>query len=372
MDKFELKIFGGKQESNARSIHSIAHNFQATRLTLARDLKEMTKQELANRVGLSTSAISQIESGKTNPDFRNVSQIALALGVSPEFFARRMSSPILPLDSCHFRSLRSASQKQRKRLLAIGTLLYDILSFCEEYIEFPEDRVSPFVRQTNSLQDIELLAAEMRRNWGLGLGPISEIIKLLEASGIMVTMMPNSCREVNAFSTWIKGKPFIFLANKGNASDIRFDAGHELYHLLAHADAIPGDKALEKEADFFSGCFLLPRDSYYRESPKRLNWKHFEELKVRWGVSYRCLIVRSYQLGCLSEYQYHRAFVELNQMEYTKSNEPNEPVMEYPFLLTRLLEMVQEDISLEDIANGLGLTTSLFNGLVSPYGNEAN
>lgn len=349
-----------------RNTHTVAHLFKPDRLTLARDFKEMTKQELANKIHISTSAISQIEAGKMRPDSRTVGTLALALGVSADFFGREMNSKILELESCHFRSLRSASQKQRKRLLAIGTLLYDILAYCENYISIPTERVSEFTRPFLNTEDIESYAIEMRRNWGLGSGPIPNLIKLLESKGIMVTMMPDSCHEVNAFSTWINGRPFIFLANKGCATDIRFDAGHELAHILAHADAIPGDRQLEKEADRFSGAFLLPLDTFYRECPKRLNWEHFTELKMRWGVSYRTLIVRAYQLGCISEFQYNRAFVQLNQNNITKSHEPFEPLIEQPTLLKKLLEMMTEDMSYEEIAKSLGLTTKLFDQLIDP------
>lgn len=351
-----------------KNIYSIAHSFQPNRLTLAREWKEITKQELANRINRTASAISQFESGRVKPDALTIGELAMALGVAPQFFSRGMNSNILPIDGCHFRSLRSASQKQRKRLLAMGTLLYDILSFCEDFVDIPPENVSNFSREVYGEEDIERYSIEIRRNWGLGLGPIGNVITLLQNNGIFVTMMPDNCREVNAFSTWVKGRPFIFLANKGIPSEIRFDAGHELLHLLAHADVNPGDRILENQADRFSGCFYLPRESFYKECPRRLKWEHFTELKIRWGVSYRTLIMRAFQLGCISEFQKKRAFIQLSQNNISKWSEPFEGDIEYPTLLPKLLEIVSEDMELSKIASELGLSSSFLNELLVAHG----
>ena len=346
-------------------IHTAAHLFQPDRLTLARELSGITKQELAERIGKTASAISQFESSnRVRPDGGTVGQLALALSVPVQFFTRKMENRLLSMDSCHFRSLRNATQKQRKKILAMGSLLHDLLNFCESRLELPEEKLSFLSREVISFEDIEKFATEVRIGWGLGLGPIPNMIKLYESQGILVSMMPDSCKKVNAFSTWIKGRPFVFLVNHGSPSLIRFDAGHELLHLLAHEDVAPGDKFLERQADWFGGSFLLPRDSFFRECPRRLHWNHFRELKYRWGVPYRCLIMRAYQLGSISEASYRRGFMTLNQ-QMSKFSETDEPKMERPSLLSRSLEIISEDISFENLASTLGLNPGDLRSLVN-------
>lgn len=349
-------------------IHIAAQLFQPERLTLARELKGVTRQDLASRVNKTASAISQFESGRTRPDGPTLGQIAIALGVQLQFFITKMSTDLLKVDECHFRSLRSASQKQRKRLLATGSLLSDIFYFCEEYIDLPEEKITPNSRTVLSDTEVEDFAIELRRSWGLGLGPIPDIIKLFESNGIVVTIIPDACHEVNAFSTWVKQRPVIFLSYKGFSSVVRFDAAHELLHLLAHADAAPGDKILERQANKFGGCFLLPRDSFLNECPKRLNWDHFFELKRRWGVSYRCLVRRAYELGCLSEASYKRAYVQLNRM----GPEQGEPPLEQPTLLRKSIKMIAEEIPVSEIANKFGLNLADFFQIIGVGESDSN
>src|SRR5690242_7469855 len=107
-------------------LHLAAHLFHPPRLTLARELRGMTRAELAERVGKSAAAIGQFEGGAKvpcRPDPRTLAALALALGVPVGFFTRRTPGKPLEVDACHFRSLRSASQRERRKLLARGSLL---------------------------------------------------------------------------------------------------------------------------------------------------------------------------------------------------------------------------------------------------------
>jgi len=350
-----------------KHIHLAAHLFQPERLTLARELRGLTKAELAERIGRTSSSISQFESLDVplKPDVGTLGELAVALSVPVQFFARKMAASLIHIDRCHFRSLRSASQKARRKLLAMGTLLYDVLQYLERDIEFPSDQISliksPRIISEN--EEIEAFATDVRRKLGLGLGPIHDLVKLLELNGVLVTMMPEQCRHVDAFSTWLGGRPFIFLADKGSTTQLRFDAAHELMHLLTHADVLPGDKELERQANRFAGAFLLPRDTFFHECPRRLNWDLFNELKERWGVSLAALVVRAFQLGCISEASYRRAFVQLNQMG-ERFDKIDEHRIERPSLLKESLELVSDETYLTGMATDLGLSTPIIRSLI--------
>jgi Zn-dependent peptidase ImmA (M78 family) len=250
----------------------------------------------------------------------------------------------------------------------MGSLMYEILGSLEKKIDFPEDMISQIKAELNlkSDEEIELFAAQTRKNLKVGLGPIHNLVKLLENNGVLVTMMPESCRQVDAFSTWLNGRPFIFLANKGSTTLTRFDAAHELLHLLGHADVLPGDKELERQANRFAGAFLLPRETFYDECPRRLNWDHFYELSERWGVSVACLVVRAYQLGCLTEATYRRAFVQLNQMG-ERADKQDLLDIEKPTLLRKSLDFFDLP-SQSELAENLGLNTPILNSLVECNG----
>jgi Zn-dependent peptidase ImmA (M78 family) len=206
-----------------------------------------------------------------------------------------------------------------------------------------------------SADDIEKAATDVRRAWNLGVGPIPNVTRLLELHGVVVVQIPDGCNEVDAFSTWSDDRPLIFLTmTKGSTSRTRFDAAHELGHLVMHADVSPGNAELERQANRFASAFLLPSEPFIDECPRRLNWDQFYELKARWRVSLQALIKRAFDLRILSEASYRRAFVHLNKTG-ERQHERGEPPEEPATLLAKSVAELQPDFTVGDIARHIGL-----------------
>jgi Zn-dependent peptidase ImmA (M78 family)/transcriptional regulator with XRE-family HTH domain len=343
----------------AGDVNIAAHWFEGARLTLARELRGITRAELAERIGKTPSAVSQFEGGRSKPDPRTLAGISLALGVPLGFFVRQ-GKPLLAVDSCHFRTLRSASQRERKRLLSVGTLLVELVNELETDVEFPPEQVSMAGRTPSSLADIEACAAAVRAAWKLGQGPLPNVTKLLQSKGVVVCLVPPTCREVDAFSAWQDGRPLVFLVSDRQGARMRFDAAHELGHLVMHPDAAPGSPELEREANRFSGAFLIPRDPFLAEWPGWLNWEHLHEMKRRWKVSLAAIVRRAYDLGVLSEPSYRRANIALRQL----GAEPFEPDQEAPDLLSKALGLFAEEVPLTELAERQGLSVQDIEALV--------
>ena len=349
---------GDHPRIGADDIHLAAQLFQPARLTLARELRKLTKASLADRVGKTPSAVSQFESGRIRPDGSTVGAMALVLDVPLLFFTKDLHSGVMSVEQCHFRSLRSASQRDRRCLLARGTLLCDLADVLARYVDIPPERVLRIDREVRSKRGIEVLAKEVRDHWGLGSGPISNIVWLIENNGVLVSYIPSDCESVDAFSgsrqSAEQARPFIFLTDvKGATARSRFDAAHELGHLVMHVDAQPGNPELEQQANQFAGAFLMPRESFVREAPKRLNWPLIWELKRRWRTSARAILYRAHDLGVLSDASYRRGFVQLNQRH--KGGEPFEPERERPVLLAGALDATCEEVDPGNIAAELGI-----------------
>jgi transcriptional regulator with XRE-family HTH domain len=64
----------------ARDIHA-ARKLLATNVRRLRKAKEFTQEELADRVGVRLSWISEVETAKTNSTIDNIQRLAWALGV---------------------------------------------------------------------------------------------------------------------------------------------------------------------------------------------------------------------------------------------------------------------------------------------------
>lgn len=347
------------------ALFSIAHAFSPAQLSLARELRGLLKHELAARVGKSPSAIGQFESGRSRPEPQTISALALALGVPPRFFAREAKAPPVIADRCQFRSQRSSGVREQRYVLARGELLKELVALLEEEIDFPEVQVPHAPGPVVSKEDIEACAEAARSSMGLKDGPIGNMVNELENIGAIVVPMDADCRRVDAFSTWIGARPFVFLnAHKGSASRARFDAAHELGHLVMHPDVVPGSWELERQADQFASAFLLPHNSFGKECPRRLNFEHLRELKVRWKVSLGALIMRARDLGFFSEATVRRAYVQMNR-DGIRYNEPDEPSAEVPQLIRSALDLVRDDgITLENLAELMGLSVHELTALI--------
>jgi Zn-dependent peptidase ImmA (M78 family)/transcriptional regulator with XRE-family HTH domain len=367
-------IWGGGLNVGSSDFNLAARRFVSERLTIARELRLLSKADLAVRIGKTPSAISQFESGRLRPDGATLSELCLALDVPAGFFLIESRTSGMAVDQCHFRSLRSASQRDRRCLLARGSLLCELTSELEEIFDLPKEVLPRLDREISSDIDIEVTAGEIRRHWGLGLGPIPNVVWLLENKGVIVSYIPSDCQQVDAFSGWSRARevtrPFVFLTSiKGAVCRSRFDACHELGHLVMHADAQPGNPELERQANHFASSFLLPRESFAREAPTWLNWDLIWELKRRWRVSARSILFRSHKLGLLSEASYRRGFIHLNQT--CGNNEPFEPDWETPVVLTNAVRALLDDGELDGIASSIGLYPRQVMDLVAENGEHS-
>jgi hypothetical protein len=59
----------------------------------------------------------------------------------------------------------------------------------------------------------------VREAWGLGRGPISSMVALLEPHGVLPVEIEGHSERLDAFSAWARRRPMVFLATeKGSAS----------------------------------------------------------------------------------------------------------------------------------------------------------
>ena len=117
-----------------------------------------------------------------------------------------------------------------------------------------------------------------------------------------VIVLHHTFREVLPFSLWHGGRPLVCLSRPFHSPyAARFDAAHELGHLVMHADVTAGRQDDESDAQKFAREFLLPREAFEAECPSRLDCDRLLELKERWRVPFSVLLERARELGILSE-----------------------------------------------------------------------
>lgn len=337
-------------------------NLEPSRIRAARERTGMTGRDLAEKINKSASAVSQFESGITKPDIETFVRMSMALGVPTTFFAEKElgQAPSFAFDRCHFRARRRVSQRDRRASVREGELLLEVTNFVESMgVCFPAEQISnyqhdAFLRHPEDYESIERLASGLRQHWNMGFGPIPNLVQLLESKGIFVFPLAQAHIDVDAYSVWAANRPCIMLALNKSASRARFDAAHELAHLVLHEDIDPGAGIIERQADRFASAFLAPREGFIAECPRRWSMPVFERLKSRWRLSIAALVRRAYDLGCLSQTSYSRAFRELSQAGLRKK-EPGEWTHDRPSLLDQALTLLRSRVDIQSLAQHLTL-----------------
>ena len=273
----------------------------------------MTKADLARSLGVTPTAVAQYEKG-TRPTQPVMAQLCLTLGMPREFLGAGNPIALLPASNAHFRSLRSTTAKAREQVLAFGELCLELVELISEYIELPAVSLPEVELPADITPDVvAAAAAAAREQWQIGAGPVPSVVQLLESRGVVVLRLPEGTdARVDALSTTSGGRPLVFLSPvKDDRARSRFDAAHELGHLVLHPDTEPGSRLVEQQANAFASEFLMPADEIVEQLPSRIDWPVFHDLKRHWGVSLRALVFRAHTLGRLSDASYRRANQQL-------------------------------------------------------------
>ena len=345
---------------------AVAGAFDPDELTLARKFRGLRKNELAQAVGVTPAALSQYELGQSRPSPAVLARLALALGVPVRFFVLGHPKPVSP-SAAHFRSLRATTQLERDQAIAFGQLAWRLVTGIEKYIELPAPTIPhppPPASPGPPDPEVTVAARQARESMGVGAGPVPHVVRLLEAHGTVVIGLPAMSRRVDAFSHWYGSRPVVFLnPTKDDKARSRFDAAHELGHLVLHHDAEPGNRIVENQAHDFAAEFLMPGDQIAGELPCRLDWDRLFLAKRRWGVSLKALVYRAHKLGFLGQAAYRTAMVTLAQWG---DPEPGDlGPRETPVLISKAIQMLADTgFDLEKLAKDTGLAADTVTEIV--------
>lgn len=333
--------------------------FNSTRLAVARKRNGLTMTALAERVGVSPRTISAYEDG-AQPSQQVLERIAVALEYPASFFSGEALDTPEPR-GVSFRALTKMSALERDRALSQGALGLLLNNWIEERFELPSSALPDLSQEL----DPEAAAIGLRQQWGLGETPIRNVVHLLESKGVRIYSLAVDSLNVDAFSLWNNETPVIFLNTRKSAERSRFDAAHELGHLILHRHAPREDRRLaEDEANRFSSAFLMPRASTLARAPRLATIQQLKSQKKHWIVSVAALNFRWHALGITNAWQYRHLSAEIGKRGY-RINEPDPAPRESSQLLSKVLTILREDsLSQRDIANQLSIPTTELEQLI--------
>ncbi|MFC0545461.1 helix-turn-helix domain-containing protein [Kutzneria chonburiensis] len=328
--------------------------FTPARLKLARQRRQLTAAALARALDVGPRSVSDFEHGRRTPTGAELAELARVLGFPVEFFAAGEPAELAE-DVVSFRARAKLPARRRTGALAAGRLAIEFNAFLERRFTLPEVDV-PVVDSTPSAA-----VDAVREQWQLGSKPAPNLVHLLEAHGVRVFSLGVDHTDVDAFSFWHDGTPYVFLNTAKSAEHGRFDAAHELGHLVLHAGGRPLNGVdVEAEADAFASAMLMPDVDVLTYVPDDPTKDQVLRACPRWRVSPLALTRRLRELRQVGDDVYRALGADL-----AKLDSDSDQARESSQLLAKVFKALREQgMSPHELAAELMLSTQELNNIV--------
>lgn len=318
------------------------------RIKLARQMTNMSLRELANKAGVSATAISKYERGLDIPGSDVLIRLAQSLNVKVEFFFRSRETEVKVQA---FRKNAKLSKKTENMIIG------QIREWIERYLEVEDlfaGSKSPrpdfgFDTRISRLEDVERVAEELRRYWQLGLDPIDNLTELLEDKGIKIGFVDSSSDFVGCTFELDNSDKVIVVSRSIPGDRQRFTIAHELGHIVME---IGEGVNHEKAANRFAGAFLVPKQAALEELGRKrssISMLELHLLKHKYGLSMQGWIYRAKDLGIISETLAARMFAYFRKRG-DHLMEPGVPIkQEKPQRMERLIIRALEEHMISEV-----------------------
>lgn len=272
--------------------------FNNTRLRNARLYRRYPVKDFAKLLNVSTQTIMLYEKASIPPP-DNMVKIAEILNI-PIFHFFNNSDYDNYSNNTYYRKdviVKKGELAVQKWKTNLIKQIYDFLS---NYFVFPELNINKL-----SFKTPKDAAISLRKAWGLGYEPITDMKAIVESNGIIIT--PSDIQD--AYCSPVSKNILIAVSAKSNEIEFNFNVAHELGHILYHswkgANVYDADfKVKENEANEFASEFLCPTESLTKELvyPKQLSYYYI--LKERWKISVQVLLTKALRNNLINQSQY--------------------------------------------------------------------
>ena len=279
-------------------------------------MKKLTIDELSRRTNgeVSKPNISKYENGKMMPSSKVHIALAKALGMDFEYFFRPVTVQIT----------RSADYRKKSKLSKgdENAINEEVKDKAERYLEI-EDTLGISMRFDYDLSDIVVsnrndvkrVVARIRQDWNLGLGPLSNIIDLLESHGLRVIEIeaPDAFDGMCVFVG--DKKPILVLNKHYTVERKRFNTLHEFGHSVMHMSDSLSQKEKEGLCHYFAGEMLLSSEvlcEVFDMRVKKIFLNEVGRLQTQFGISIDAIFHRLKDEHILSDALYSQFYIQQN------------------------------------------------------------
>lgn len=326
--------------------------FLGERLQEAREYRNYTLTELAEKIDVTKQALLQYERGM-KPRDEKIKLLIDVLNFPEEFFIQKNDD--IKINNTFFRAL-STTKKIDLRTQEVKTKnILRFYSFLQEYFDYPEFDI-PIIDYSEDM-NIEDTTMQVRKHFGLGDEPIENVVSLLEKHGVVISTLDIGNKKIDAFTQVhnINGiNQYCIVLSNDKQSRVRrnFDIAHELGHIVLHSNieniaelSEMELKSIEDQANNFAAAFLLPRESFKKCLTNPSNLEFYKELKRKWKVSIAAMLMRAMQLNLIDRKEYQNL---MKYMTYKKwrSREPfdNEWPLQEVYLFRKSIDILINNV----------------------------
>lgn len=315
----------------------------AHRLRQARLAAGLSLDQLARRLRrpLTKQALSKFEAGKAKPAMTTLADLSEALGVGGAWL---MSQPEVRVSWIGYRKHSTLLKGRQDSITALATKRIEGELRLRTLFGAGIDCAVPTGIEVESPEVAEDAARHVRAAWGLGDSPISGLVETLEAQGTVVLAWPET-EKFDGLSGWAnEGTPVVVVNAIRPPDRIRFDAAHELGHLVI--DSADPEADQEALAHRFAAALLVPRSAAIQELGERrrdLSLPELGLLKQRWGLSMQAWARRAYDCGIIGQTAYRDINVKFRMRGWHRHEPYDYEGVEEPILFRRLLWRALEE-----------------------------
>lgn len=302
------------------------------RLHRLRTARATTQADLAAQLNTSVTLLNRIEGGHQQIDERTTAQLANALDCSTEMLSRPLPDQLYSRP--WLRAYADAPKKTVDEYVADTLLAMECIG--QLRLKRIPERLPLFDGDANSEDDIEEFALEVREEAGVDPDKgVPNVTRAVERLGCVVLPLDSELGKHLGMSMHVDGVPVLRASRPVPGGGVpgdrqRFTLAHELGHVTMHATLPPPDtaeqaKAIEKQAHRFAGAFLLPGDPFLSDLEAvggRVTLTTLANLKGRWGVAIKAMVVRLQNLGRIEGDQARSLYKQISARGWNK----NEPV----------------------------------------------
>lgn len=307
-----------------------------TRLRQARLAAGLSLEGLSAKLErpISKQALSKYEKGLAQPTPTRIADLAQALNVTASSL---LAADAIEIKWVAYRKHSRLSTARQNQLTAIAQQRLELEFKLRSLFHLDGRHDLPGPIEVRDLGDCENAAAALRMRWNLGDRPIDSLLGLIEERGGSVVGWQQEW-GFDARSGWAGGSPLLVLNTAVPSDRLRFNAAHELGHLVMEST---GDGRRDEQfAHRFAAALLVPAEAARRElgaHRRGLDLHELGLLKQRWGLSMQGWIRRAHDLDIVGADLYRSLNIQFRSRGWHRSELFRYESSETPALFERLV-----------------------------------